>query len=181
MSKNSPDVKRYVVFYDIDGVLTTLRTQIARHNHVGELWNTFDKVAIDLFNKVYIESGGEVSFVCMSTWRNHIKEGDTHSWHLFTAMLRSAGFIGHIPYPDWRVNKEADHALIHGPDGRAEEVRLFLLDHPEVKDFIVVDDSRYKFNELLPKKRFVKTDPENGFMKKSILNMLSLAGAWKEL
>lgn len=173
--------KRYVVFYDIDGVLTTLRTQIARHNHQGEMWNTFDKVAIDLFNKVYIESGGEVSFVCMSTWRNHMKEGDVQNFHIFSAMLRSAGFIGHIPYPDWRVNKQGDHALVHGPLGRAEEVRLFLLDNPQVKDFICVDDSNYKFNEVLGKNRFVRTDAENGFMKKSILHMLSLAGAWKEL
>ena len=45
---------------------------------------------------------------------------------------------------------------------------------------MVIDDTDYKFNDVLGKKRFVQTDGHDGLLTKHIKNIRSLTGTWEK-
>jgi hypothetical protein len=47
-------------------------------------------------------------------------------------------------------------------------------------DFIIFDDTLYEFNEVLGKKRLIRTDSRDGMLSKHMLNAMSLVGNWEK-
>lgn len=172
--RNYTVVPKYYVFYDIDGVLTSLRQEIAS-NHNYQLWSKFDPVAIEFFNKIH-DNYKDVQFVCISTWRNHMElDANMEIW--VASALNNAGFRGFINWDEWKVNKENDHELWR--KNRAYEIKEFLKGKNH-KDFIIFDDTDYNFHNVLGIKRFVKTDERDGILSKHMLNAMSIMGTWEK-
>lgn len=165
---------KYLVFLDFDGVLTSTRVHYA-HNAEYPMWARFDPVAVDFLNKIN-DTFVDVSFVWSTTWRNRMVD-TVHTEHWAASMFANAGFRGKFGVP-WRVNSTDDQSKYHV---RAEEVKEYLNDYgSSTKDFLVLDDSDYNWDKVLPVKRWVKTDSENGLLWKHMKVAMSMMGTWEK-
>lgn len=170
-------MRKYLVFLDIDGVFTSARVNLA-HNASYEMWHRFDPVAVDFMNKIHDRY--PVEFVLMSTWKNNLRSDDNNIEHWVRAAFGNSGFRGQLATP-WKT--DPDNIIWHrkGANDRAHEVKEYLeLYGQDVKDFILFDDNRYRFKEVLGVNRLVHTDHENGLLHKHMLNALSLMGTWQK-
>ena len=167
----------YLVFLDIDGVLTSDRVHLASDAHYP-IWSKFDPIAIDFFNKIYRKY--PIKFVLMTTWKvnlPHINgKLDTMIEHWIYSAFTSAGFIGEFNNPI-RTNPTDDYSL--AKQDRAIQVIDYLDNFGTgVKDYILFDDNAYSFNQMLGKKRLIQTDPVNGLLYKHMLNAKAIMGNW---
>jgi hypothetical protein len=168
--------RKYLVFLDIDGVFTSSRVHYA-HNGSYRMWSKFDQNAIDFMNKIHDRY--PVEFVIMSTWKNFIDAKSFQIEHWIWSAFSNSGFRGKLASP-WKTDPDELWINKKGMD-RADEVLEYLNTYgTDIEDYILFDDNRYRFNEILPKKRLVLTDPENGLLYKHMLNAQSIMGNWKE-
>lgn len=174
--KYTNNQRKYLVFLDIDGVFTSSRVHTA-HNAAGlPLWQRFDPVAIDFMN--YIHDTYPVEFVIMSTWKNDLRNDDQMIEHWVRAAFANSGFRGLIASP-WKT--DPDNFALNKKWDRGNEVKDYLENFgSDVEDFILFDDNRYNFKEVLGKQRLVQTDSENGLLHKHMLNAKSLMGNWEK-
>lgn len=173
MPKN--EERKYLVFLDIDGVLASSRVHFSWDNEYN-LWSKFDPVAVDFFNKVWDRY--PVEFVVMSTWKNGLDLSDDMITHWVMAAFKNSGFRGKFADP-WKTNPTND-GILHTSD-RAVEVKSYLNTFAsDVKDYILFDDNRYRFKEVLGKGRLVQTNSEEGLLYKHMKNAHSLMGQWHE-
>ena len=170
-------MKKYLAFLDIDGVFTSARVHSAHNSDGSNMWVRFDPVAVDFMN--YIHDTYNVEFVLMSTWKNHLKVDSDTTFHWIKSAFANSGFRG--KFADvWKTDPE--NILWADPKNcdRGHEVKFYLKDHgTDVADFILFDDNAYRFNDILGKKRLVRTDPDNGLTYKNMLNAKSLMGSWE--
>lgn len=168
--------RKYLVFLDIDGVFTSHRVHTAHNAHRAIMWQRFDPVAVDFMN--YIHDTYPVEFVLMSTWKNSIRESDTVAEHWVRAAFANSGFRGSFASP-WKTDPDG-FAPIKKWD-RGHEVKDYLENFAsDVKDFILFDDNRYRFKEILGVKRHVWTDAHDGLLHKHMLVAKSLMGEWEK-
>jgi len=130
-----------ILFLDIDGVINSYRTAHA----MGQFPFTttphdlvlFDLTAIKLIQRICDD--GDIKIVLSSTWRIH----------------QDAKQIGE----DLRL-PIIDATPIKLGGTRGEEIAMWLRDHPEVTQFVIVDDD----SDILSnqQKRFVKTTTADG-------------------
>lgn len=163
---------KYVVFVDIDGVLTTQRAHLSRVNQSYNKWSQFDPVAINFFNRIHDHAPNEIEFVLTTSWKNFVPDYDIGGWnfHWIQAAFANAGFRGTFAEL-WKTEKE--HILPR------EEGILNYIEDNHVNDYLIFDDNDYGFNDLLPKRRFIKTDPDDGILTKHMRNALAIVGEWK--
>ena len=174
---------KYLIFLDIDGVLTSGRVHKAkiRQNSDGEqsplMWSHFDPIAVDFFNRINDEF--PVEFVSMSTWSYHLPLYGVTTNHLFESVFCNAGFQGKWADP-WKTNPENDPSLYS--QDRAYHVWQYLdVYSKNTPDFLLFDDTQYRFNAVLGKKRFIHTDPDNGLLMKHMDKAWSIMGEWTRL
>jgi hypothetical protein len=171
------ETRKYLVFLDIDGVFTSSRVHYA-HAAAYEMWHRFDPVAVDFMNRIHDRY--PVEFVIMSTWKNNLRSDDNTIEHWVRAAFGNSGFRGQIATP-WKTDPDNVIWQRKGANDRAHEVKEYLeLYGEDVKDFILFDDNRYRFKEVLGKGRLVQTDHENGLLYKHMQNAQSLMGTWHE-
>lgn len=164
---------KYVVFLDIDGVFTSQRAHLACSVNDGEMWSHFDSVAIQFLNR--LDATYDIDWVVMSTWGLYLEKTNAHVAHLMMSLFRNAGFTGKFPYPNWKV-EDPKH-----PETRAHSVKKYLeAERLTYDDFLIFDDTDYRFNDVLGKKRFIRTDPKEGMLSKHMLNAMSLTGLWEK-
>jgi hypothetical protein len=170
-------MSRYLVFLDIDGVFTSSRVHYA-HNATYEMWHRFDPVAVDFMNKLHDRY--PVEFVLMSTWKNYLRNDDNMVLHWVSAAFGNSGFRGKLASP-WKTDPDNVIWQRAGLNDRAHEVQEYLANYgTDVRDFILFDDNAYRFDEVLGKKRLVRTDPENGLLYKHMKHAMSIVGQWNE-
>lgn len=162
---------KYLVFLDIDGVFTSSRVQYASANP-QDLWNKFDPTAIEFMNKIHDTVDG-VYFMLISTWKDHLDTNDSMLEHWITSSFRNAGFRGEFNRP-WKTNPEN---IYTSKETRAHEIRDFIQGR-DLKDYIIFDDTDYEFDRILGKKRFIRTDHDNGLLLKHMRNAMSIIGEW---
>jgi hypothetical protein len=166
---------RYLVFLDIDGVFCSHRVHVAHNAADAQMWQRFDPVAVDFMN--YIHDTHPVQFVLMSTWKDGLRVDDDITQHWVRVAFVNSGFRGTLASP-WKTDPN-DLAAIFRWD-RADEVKHYLDAYaPDVDDFILFDDNRHRFADVLHKQRLVLTDANNGLLYKHMLNAKSLMGKWK--
>lgn len=102
----------FVLFLDFDGVFLTARTR----------FNEPDLVATQYIGKELQENKGKI--VVSSTWR--LREDPCKE------MLNKCNLSHHV-HEDWRTKR-----LVSG--FRGDEIDEWLSRHPEVKDYIILDD-----------------------------------------
>ena len=167
--------RKYLIFLDIDGVFTSNRVHYA-HNAEYKLWARFDPVAVDFMNKIH--DTYPVEFVVMSTWKNNLRNDDHMIEHWVRAAFANSGFRGDFASP-WKTDPD-DFSHMKKWD-RGDQVKDYLENFAtDVEDFVLFDDNQYRFNEILGKKRLVRTDPDNGLLHKHMLHATSLMGNWEK-
>jgi hypothetical protein len=130
-----------ILFLDIDGVINSYRTAHAMDGFpfdtTPESLIKFDLTAIKLIQRICED--GDIKIVLSSTWRIH---GD----------YKQIGEDLRLPIIDATPIKLSSN--------RGEEIQMWLDVHPEVIQYIIVDDD----SDMLPKqqKRFVKTTMADG-------------------
>lgn len=163
---------KYAVFLDFDGVLTTARTGFADAKCNGyTMWSRFDPVAIDFLNKIHL-TFEDVKFVWITSWRPATIDPSNMDLHFAYTMFRNAGFLGEFA-DQWRVNPENTISRID----RALEIKDWIDKNPII-DYLIFDDCDYKFNEILGKKRLIRTDPNDGITYKNMQYAWNICGQW---
>jgi hypothetical protein len=169
-------VRKYLVFLDIDGVFTSHRVHTAHNASESPMWQRFDPVAVDFLN--FIHDTYPVEMVLMSTWKNGLRNDDSMIEHWVRAAFANSGFRGLFASP-WKT--DPDNFASRKKWDRADEVKDYLENFgSDVKDFILFDDNRHRFKEVLGKNRLVLTDSENGLLFKHMLIAKSLMGSWEK-
>lgn len=171
------NIMKYIVFLDIDGVLATQRTYYS-HGGSYRFWVRFDSVAVDFMNKIH-DQYKDVSFVLCSTWKNHLDAEDVTVRHWVESAFANSGFRGSLA-KQWKTDPNNDFKYrTNGKTDRAHEV-LEYLETYKPDDYIVFDDNRYRYNDVLPSRRLVLTDPNDGLLTKHMKNALSIMGTWEK-
>jgi len=167
--------RKYLIFLDIDGVLTSERVHMTS-NIDYPMWTKFDPIAIDFFN--WIHDTYPVEFVIMSTWKNHLRADDTNIEHWIRATFVNSGFRGNIATP-WKTDPDNLGVMLKWD--RDNEVKDYLeLYGEDVDDFILFDDNRYRFKEILGKSRLIQTSHTDGLLYKHMLIAKSIMGTWEK-
>ena len=144
-----------VLFLDIDGVVNSLRTCHAYgnypHNVDEEQLKLFDHTALKLIRNIC--NAYDIKIVLSSCWRN-CKE--------FVDMPKALD----LPIIDKTPQKLSSI--------RGEEIQMWLREHPEVTQYVIVDDD----SDMLPtqRKRFVRTDRQEGLSFKNYRKICKLFG-----
>ncbi len=165
-------MNQYLVFLDIDGVFTSSRIELA-YNY-NEIWSSFDHNAVQFMNRIATLPNIDVKFVVSSTWRNEfVEEVPSIIPHWALATFRSSGFRGNFADP-WKTNNHS------GYFNRASEISEYIKTYDkDVKDYLIFDDTDYNFNNVLERKRFIKTDSHDGLLYKHMIKALTIIGEWK--
>lgn len=160
-----------VVFLDIDGVVNTIMIDINPFPYYDKdkqrLVNGFysdicspsdlrvsNRQAIMWLNKLCIESGADI--VITSTWKLHGLDNVIES-------LRNSGLIDNIKVIG--ATPRISGSL------RGDEIRIYLSEHPEIDNFVILDDDR-DMCEFVDK--LVQTDVYVGFTMRDYLKALDI-------
>lgn len=167
--------RKYLAFLDIDGVFASARVHYSWDNEYDK-WSKFDPIAIDFCNKMWDKY--PIEFVLMSTWKEGFDPTHEMTTHWVMSAFKNSGFRGKFANP-WKTNPTNSLELY--TKDRAYEVKDYLDNYAtDVVDYILFDDTRYRFKDILGKGRWVHTDHENGLLYKHMLHAQSLLGQWKE-
>ena len=141
-----------VLFFDIDGVVCTLRSHFA-FGDKGGLMQAWDITACQMIRKLC--SKHHFKIVVSSTWRfrpDHCR-----------LYLATYGLIDHLyPHADpaeWTTPKQGKN--------RGKEIKVWLGAHPEVKNFIILDDDRDFLEDQKP--FHIHTDSSDGFSSQDFM------------
>lgn len=168
--------EKYLVFLDIDGVFASHRVHVAHNAYEAVMWQRFDPVAVDFMN--YIHDTYCVEYVLMSTWKDGLRTDDVHIEHWVRAAFANSGFRGLLSTP-WKTDPDNLSAI--NKWSRPHEVQNYLeLYGFDVKDYLLFDDSSYRFDDVLGKKRHVRTSSEDGLLFKHMLHAKSIMGNWRK-
>ena len=124
-----------VIMLDIDGVLCLLENNDAR---------SFSSRCVDQLNRILRECP-DVKLVISSTWRLLYPLHQLQDQFVDQGLSYPERIIGHTPLLDSRV--------------RGEEIAQWLAGHPEVTDFVIIDDDS-DMGKLLD--RLFQTNFKNG-------------------
>lgn len=131
-----------ILFLDIDGVLNS-KIYYKYIYKPEEGHSRFDPYCVVLIKRLVEEF--LLKIVITSTWRNGIAERLMNE-------LEESKLIPYL-HEDW-------HTPILRPVNRGREIQLWLDEHPEIIDYIIIDDNENLLEYQLNK--FVKTDSYAG-------------------
>lgn len=145
-----------IIFLDIDGVVTSLRTG----------WHNLDIYTINFLR--WVCKKADVKIVISSTWRmNH----NADYWK---------NIFGEYIHKDYRTPIGRELASIRDNLCRGNEIQLWLSEHPEVTKYLILDDDsdmlEFQMNS------FIKTDTFNGLLHEhmeQIRNYWEIDGFWQ--
>ncbi len=119
-----------IIFLDIDGVLNNLN-HFKKINMGKASYTSVDKNCVKYLNYILDE---DTQVVISSTWRL----GDDSVYDICKKSLSDAGFIGNI-HKDWRTKwLFKEDGIIPLP--RGNEILEWLSRHPEITNFVCLDD-----------------------------------------
>ena len=131
-----------VIFLDIDGVLNSAQ-YYKTVDRTKKDWNRFNPLAVEMIRRLIEEY--DASIVISSTWRyGFVKELKNE--------LIKFGLIKYL-HKDWKT------PVIY-PSHRGDEINLWLDNHPEAVDYVIIDDDENILEEH--NSRFIKTDIKEG-------------------
>lgn len=139
-----------ICFLDFDGVITaTHRAFLAGLE--------YDPVAASILNRVLNEGGYKI--VVSSTWR--LGESRLTLWTYLKLMGIKVGL-----HEDYKTTEIHDKL-------RGNQIKEWLSRHPEVTDYVIVDDDRDMLEEQM--NRFIHCDGAEGFGAKEYMKMKGMS------
>lgn len=169
-------MKKKIIFLDFDGVLNSVRSVVADQKCINALnakhailaghtiASGFDPVAVKLIRQIINKTDAYI--VVSSAWRKAISLGD----------IRQI-FHTEFGWPDGEEERIIGVTGRRDNGHRGSEIQDWIDDHTVgITNFqyIIVDDS-YDFHDH-QMKRFIQTDPYNGFSYQDYCNALELFG-----
>ena len=145
-----------VIFLDIDGVLTSARV----HSALGDsgFWHSFDPIAVDCIKRICFHHKFQI--VISSTWRH-----DQHKDDLDGALIKAD--LKQFLHKDWKTPVTMRE--------RGQEIVMWLDDHKDVLEYIIIDDVVYPITPYIDHEEYiVETDPDNGLTYKNYVKILSI-------
>jgi len=131
-----------IIYLDIDGVLNS-KTYYKTVDRTKKDWNRFNPLAVEMIKRLIEEF--KSSIVISSTWRfAFVKE-------LKNELIKS-GLVKYL-HKDWKTPEAY-------PSHRGEEINLWLDNHPEAIDYVIIDDDENILEEQ--KNWFIRTDINEG-------------------
>lgn len=139
-----------ILFLDVDGVLNTHDGwEAGHHGH-----DSLDPGPVARLNRLCARTGCRI--VVSSTWRIGPYRGPDGC----RANLRRMGVTGPF-HRNWRTRDRAlNDELTYEDRPRGKQIRDWLLAHPEVTAYAIVDDDSDMLPEQMP--RYVKTQFKDG-------------------
>ena len=130
---------------DIDGVLNS-KTYYKTVDRTKKDWNRFNPLTVEMIKRLIEEF--KSSIVISSTWRfAFFKE-------LKNELIKS-GLVKYL-HKDWKTQEAY-------PSHRGEEINLWLGNHPEEIDYVIIDDDENILEEQ--KNWFIRTDINEGMIE----------------
>lgn len=118
---------KFAVFLDIDGVLNT-RTTVER---TPDGYTGIDDARVDIIAKA-VRKYGDTDIVLSSDWKELKQEDDDFIY--LTSKLEKQGLK--------LAGKTSDHW-----NNRGEGILRYLDSHPEIDEFVILDDNRFDFQD----------------------------------
>lgn len=138
-----------IIFLDMDGVLCTPRAHVAQGGQAPRgVQQSLDREAVGLLNML-MPPNQPVRCVLASTWRNIYER----EW--IERRLHLNGWEGQF-HQNWRTVTMGDES------NRGNEISEWLLNHPEVTQYAILDDSINMLPEQAP--FHVKTNYNDGLL-----------------
>ena len=178
-----------VIFLDIDGVMNSTEEMIALYNqHGSSIDNTLPSpTKCKLLKQLVDETGAKV--VLSSSWRLSLNAIQKLIDLFEPYNLILSGFTCHeveskkfknSPYED--IKPRYQHTI--GDFGtyiedRGAEIANWLLDHPTVENFVILDDEDSDIKAWFPN-NLVKTDPQVGFTLNDCLKAAEILKGGKQ-
>lgn len=150
-----------VIFLDFDGVLTS-----------SKAWGVLDPGKMELLWRILKETGA--SIVISSSWRefdlkstlNKLTGGKED--YKNTSMRWLDKVVGVTPRPF------VDDFICYDEWNREEEIKKYLDEHPEIDNFIILDDMEDEFIDKQLIGRLVKTEMKNGLQEDNVVEAIKL-------
>ena len=117
----------FVVFLDVDGVLNTMKTCV----HTPQGYTGIDDARVELLAKVMKQVGAD-GVVLTSTWKQ--MQEDEEDYVYLVKKLDKYGIK--------ILGKTKEERVLEWEEG----VLAYLETHPEIEDFVIIDDQHYGFN-----------------------------------
>jgi len=152
-----PIQNQKILFLDIDGVLNS-EVYYKSISHSDNNSSRFDPLSVELIKKLVEEFS--LRIVVSSTWRYGAVDRLMHE-------LKNSNLIQYL-YHEWFT------PVIH-PAHRGTEIKLWLDLHPEVTDYIIIDDDENMLEEQMS--RFVKTDLHQGMTEEHFNRVRAILSA----
>lgn len=118
---------KFAVFLDVDGVLNT-RTTVERS---PEGYKGIDDARVDILAKA-VKKYGNADLILSSDWKD--LKSDNEDFCYLISKLEKQGL--HL------AGKTSDHW-----SNRGEGILKYLELHPEIDDFVILDDNRFDFQD----------------------------------
>ena len=142
-----------IIFLDIDGVLNSSQSAAYWYRlykrGLNPIPGAFMRVCPIAYSNLLtiLEKCPDVRIVLSSTWRIHED---------YKEKLRDADVDPDV------LGKIIDRTPIHLSSGRGNEINQWLENHPEVDDFIIIDDDSFDMQPYKEDKRFINTSTALG-------------------
>ncbi|MDF9825634.1 hypothetical protein M2475_002033 [Breznakia sp. PF5-3] len=155
-----------VVFLDIDGVLNSYKYMEKPFVLKGKNYHFIDKKNIANLKEIINKTNAVI--VLSSTWRLSFYDDLTSNNKMGEALIYAL--------------KEANLSLYamtpyNGID-RYQEIQEWLLEHPEVSTYIILDDTDYDWKDIKP--YWIPCNPKVGLTKKDAKKAIRLLGEVKK-
>lgn len=152
-------MKNSVIFLDIDGPMIPGKARYLPNQ--TRLMSMFDPCASGMLNKLLVES--EAKIVISSTWQSLGLEACAE-------LLEKNGIDGSQIHSDWKTIRKMSSQ-------RTQEILWWLDDHPEVTNYVALDDEILDA-KVLPS--FVQCDTMEGFSYRNFLECKHFLGIQTE-
>jgi len=151
----------FVFFLDMDGVLNNARVSRTQGDRAPTMYGSIDPVSVAFLNtwarlvtRLYHD---DVLVVLSSTWRS------AHQNYISAAQLYGGMGLELWPHKDHRT-RPTGMSIGGNTDIRGLQIADWLLDHPEITKWIIIDDS----TDFLPYQRLrhIHTHVDDGILSK---------------
>lgn len=135
-----------VLFLDIDGVILPGRAYLLP-NQTKPIVRVFDPCAVSILNTLCEEA--DLKIVVHSSWLRYPD-------------IYNSDLVGYLVSQGVEKKHFHDDPLCEPLSWRYDRIRLWLSRHPEVKDFVIIDDTPLGEQDGEFETRFYLTDFDNG-------------------
>jgi hypothetical protein len=148
-------ISNKVIFLDIDGVLCTLRSHFAHQNR-GGLNDAWDQTCALMIARLCKDNGAAI--VISSSWR--IMRRQILEYYLSMHSLCDY-LYGEVRHGNLYSQQSEDFMTKRLDSDRGHEIADWLANHPNVNQYIILDDDADMLPEQMP--FLIKCDPYEGF------------------